>query len=158
MFAKKNKELVILKSKFTTESRRHRVYLHDEHVNHEGLKGVFTKDTKGWMGCEFEGGHEGIASQFDLQLCFYVRRLRRFWIGIKVRRVVNKSLKGLHITAQGFNPGYRTNVNQSAVGATYSFVNKYFKHHIIRPTPISLCPLQTYETQDFVSKSFIWFC
>ncbi len=28
--------------------------------------------------------------------------------------------KGLYIIAQGFNPGYRTNVNQSAVGATCS--------------------------------------
>ncbi len=54
MFAEWKKEFVILKSKFTTESRRHRVYLHDEYVNHEGLKVVFTKDTKGWMGCEFD--------------------------------------------------------------------------------------------------------
>ncbi len=42
-----NKEFVILKTKFNTESRGHRVYLP---VNHEGLKGVFTKDTKGWLG------------------------------------------------------------------------------------------------------------
>ncbi len=25
-----------------------------------GSKGFFTKDIKGWMECEFEGGHEGI--------------------------------------------------------------------------------------------------
>ncbi len=30
--------------------------MHDEYVNLEGLKGVFTKDTKGLMGCKFEGG------------------------------------------------------------------------------------------------------
>ncbi len=66
--------------------------MHDEYVNLEGLKGVFTKDTKGLMGCKFEGGHEGIASQFDLQLCFYLCRFLRLWIGIKVRRVLNKSL------------------------------------------------------------------
>ncbi len=81
------------------------VDLHDEYVNHKGLKGVFSKDTKGWMGCEFEREHEGIASQFDLQLCFYVRRLLKFyrlWIGIKVKRVVipiSGSLKCLNITA-----------------------------------------------------------
>ncbi len=38
----------------------------------------------------------------------------------KFKQAVNQSLKGLNITAQGFNPGYRLNVNQSAVGATYS--------------------------------------
>ncbi len=54
MFAKWKKEFVILKSKFTTESGRHRVYLRDEYVNHEGLKEVFTKVTKEWMGYEFD--------------------------------------------------------------------------------------------------------
>ncbi len=44
----------------------------------------------------------------------------------KYLQFVNQSLKGLHIIAQGFNPGYRSNVNQSAVGATYAIYRKDF--------------------------------